>query len=76
MIRCMLSLFAMLLVLPQPATAAGTRKNVLLYVVDDQGFQAGCYGNQAIKTPGLDRLAAAGTRFTREIGRASCRERV
>jgi len=39
-------------------------KNVVLFVVDDQGFQAGCYGNQAIKTPNLDRLAASGTRFT------------
>lgn len=39
--------------------------NVLLYVVDDQGTtDAGCYGNPAIKTPGLDTLAAAGTRFT------------
>lgn len=43
--------------------AAG--QNVLLYVVDDQGStDAGCYGNPAIKTPGLDALAAAGTRFT------------
>ena len=48
-----------------PADAADGQKNVILYVVDDQGFQAGCYGNKAIKTPGLDRLAAAGTRFTR-----------
>jgi len=48
-----------------PANAADGQKNVVLYVVDDQGFQAGCYGNKAIKTPGLDRLAAAGTRFTR-----------
>jgi len=40
-------------------------QNVLLYVVDDQGStDAGCYGNPAIKTPGLDALAAAGTRFT------------
>jgi N-sulfoglucosamine sulfohydrolase len=39
-------------------------KNVILYVVDDQGTNdAGCYGNQVIKTPGLDALAAAGTRF-------------
>ncbi len=41
------------------------RKNVLLYVVDDQGTgDAGCYGNPVIRTPGLDALAAAGTRFT------------
>jgi len=40
-------------------------KNVLLYVVDDQGTSdAGCYGNKIIKTPGLDLLAKNGTRFT------------
>lgn len=41
------------------------RKNVVLFVVDDQGFQAGCYGNSVIETPAIDRLAAHGTRFTR-----------
>jgi N-sulfoglucosamine sulfohydrolase len=44
---------------------ANSGKNVILFVVDDQGFQAGCYGNDVIKTPGIDRLAASGTRFTR-----------
>ncbi len=48
----------------QPPTGA-RKRNVLLYVVDDQGRgDAGCYGNPVIKTPGLDRLAAAGVRFT------------
>jgi len=41
------------------------RPNVVLYVVDDQGStDAGCYGNPVIRTPGLDALAAQGTRFT------------
>ncbi len=44
---------------------ARLQRNVLLYVVDDQGTDdAGCYGNPVIRTPGLDSLAAAGTRFT------------
>ena len=48
-------------------------KNVILFVVDDQGFQAGCYGNDVIKTPNLDLLAAAGTRFTQaHCTTASC----
>ena len=47
------------------AAAAHNGKNVILIVVDDMGFQAGCYGDQLIQTPGLDRLAATGTRFTR-----------
>jgi len=41
------------------------KRNVLLYVVDDQGTDdAGCYGNEVIKTPGLDALAREGTQFT------------
>ena len=58
-------LFTGLLILASFATARAAEKNVLLYVVDDQGStDAGCYGNLVIKTPGLDALAAAGTRFT------------
>ena len=55
------------------AAAEAKQKNVVLFVVDDQGFQAGCFGNKAIKTPAVDRLAAAGTRFTRaHCTTASC----
>jgi N-sulfoglucosamine sulfohydrolase len=32
-------------------------------VTDDQGQDAGCYGNPVLKTPNLDALAAEGTRF-------------
>jgi len=42
-----------------------TRRNVLLYVADDQGMDdAGCYGNSVVRTPGLDTLAQEGVRFT------------
>ncbi len=48
-------------------------KNVVLYVVDDLGFQLGCYGDPVVKSPHLDRLAAEGTRFTRAFcTTASC----
>jgi N-sulfoglucosamine sulfohydrolase len=47
------------------AAAADAASNVVLVVVDDMGFQAGCYGDQMAKTPGVDLLAAQGTRFTR-----------
>lgn len=41
------------------------RPNILLIVADDHGTDAlGCYDNEVIKTPHLDALAAAGTRFT------------
>lgn len=44
-----------------PVTAAP--RNVVLFVSDDHGLDAGCYGNPAVHTPNLDRLAAEGTRF-------------
>lgn len=43
---------------------SGAARNVVLFVVDDQGLDAvGAYGNPAIRTPNLDRLAVEGTRF-------------
>lgn len=40
-------------------------KNVLLIISDDHGYdQLRCYGNQTIKTPMLDAMAARGVRFT------------
>lgn len=40
------------------------KTNVVVILTDDQGvWAAGCYGNQEIRTPNIDRLAAAGTRF-------------
>ncbi len=39
-------------------------RNVLLIIADDHGLDMPCYGNQAIETPNLERLAEEGTRFT------------
>ena len=40
------------------------RTNVVFILTDDQGpWAMGCAGNPEIRTPNLDRLAAAGTRF-------------
>lgn len=61
MSRIVLSLFFLLLT-TLPAFAAP--KNVVLLIADDLGMQVGCYGDPAAKTPNIDRLAAAGTRFT------------
>ena len=46
------------------AVPAGETRNVVLIVSDDHGLDAGCYGNSAIRTPNIDRLASQGTRFT------------
>ncbi len=40
------------------------RPNVVVCMVDQlRAFDVGCYGNAAIRTPHIDRLAAAGARF-------------
>jgi N-sulfoglucosamine sulfohydrolase len=43
--------------------AIAAPRNVVLFVTDDQGQVAGCYGNPVIETPHLDALAADATRF-------------
>jgi len=41
------------------------KPNVVFVLTDDQGYWAlGCYGNDEIRTPNLDRLARTGIRFT------------
>lgn len=39
--------------------------NVLWFVVDDMSANFSCYGETAIATPNVDKLAAEGTRFSR-----------
>ena len=49
----------------QTASLAGKRPNIILIVADDMGYgDTGVFGCTDIKTPNLDRLAAAGTVFT------------
>ncbi len=43
----------------------GNKPNIILIVADDLGYgDVGCYGQQKISTPHIDRLAASGLRFT------------
>jgi arylsulfatase A-like enzyme len=50
----------------QKAAGMPEKPNIILIYSDDQGYNdLGCYGGPEIKTPHLDRLAAAGMRFTR-----------
>ncbi len=51
--------------LAQEIPEVQSRQNVVLIVADDLGLQLGCYGDPVARTPGIDRLAAEGTRFTR-----------
>ncbi|MCA9140216.1 MAG: sulfatase [Planctomycetales bacterium] len=65
MIRLILpQLFVVLAVIPHMVQAAD-RPNVLFIAVDDLRDTLGCYGNSAVKTPNVDRLASRGVVFER-----------
>lgn len=54
-----------------PANAAERPLHVVFILADDLGWgELGCYGQQKIPTPNLDRLAAAGMRFTQHYSGA------
>ena len=62
MLACLL-----VIVSAQPSIGAAetARPNLILIICDDLGWgDLGCYGNQAIRTPHVDRLAERGVRFT------------
>ena len=49
------------------------RPNILLIVSEDNGPELGCYGNDYVTTPVLDRLAAEGVRFSQAyVPQAGC----
>lgn len=55
------------------AQAAPARPNVVLFLVDDLGYEAlGAYGGVSYETPELDRLAASGVRFTHAYATPLC----
>ena len=50
----------------QPSSSSSTRPNILFILTDDWGYgDLGCYGNETVQTPCLDRFAEQGTRFNR-----------
>jgi N-sulfoglucosamine sulfohydrolase len=49
---------------PGEVAAAGAERNIIVMVTDDQSPDFGAYGNSVLKTPNMDSLAAAGTKFT------------
>ena len=47
------------------AAEQGRRPNIVFILADDLGYgDLGCYGQERVRTPNLDRMAAEGVRFT------------
>jgi N-sulfoglucosamine sulfohydrolase len=71
MVRTLL-LALMVALVAAPARAA--ERNIVLFVADDHGAEAlGAYGNPAVKTPAIDKVASEGARFTHAFATtASC----
>ena len=62
--RSFLATSASLPALAQRKQAPPSRPNIVLVLADDlPAWLLGCYGNQEVKTPNIDRLADAGARF-------------
>ena len=48
--------------------ASARPPNVLIFLVDDLGIaDVGCFGNDTIKTPNIDRLAEEGARLRHDV---------
>ncbi len=50
-------------IVPRALAQADPRPNIVLFVTDDQSQDIGAYGNDAIRTPNMDRLAQEGVIF-------------
>ena len=59
--RSFLLVFSLLIV---GASAAADLPNIIWIIPDDMSAHFSCYGETAIETPNVDRLAAAGVKFT------------
>lgn len=62
---CASVLFGGLIIPPMDACCQDRLPNVIVIMCDDLGYNdVGCYGQQLIETPNIDRMARQGMRFT------------
>ena len=62
----LLALMSLPLLGEEEKQVADTRPNIIFLLADDQStYSVGCYGNQDVKTPQMDRLGADGMIFDR-----------
>lgn len=62
----------LLLSVGQSHSATDDKPNIVLIMVDDLGIgDLGCYGNDTIRTPHIDRLASEGVKLNQHISAAS-----
>jgi len=68
------AIFLLLLLLAKVhAQVKQVRPNIVFIMADDLGYgELGCYGQQKIKTPNIDRLAAQGKLFTQFYANPVC----
>ncbi|MFC3196571.1 arylsulfatase [Parapedobacter deserti] len=63
--RLFLNAVALLAFLPAAAQTVPHKPNIIFILADDLGYgDLGCYGQEKIETPHIDRLAGQGMRFT------------
>lgn len=70
--KYLVSIVLSLFILPAAAQTKSFKPNIVLIMADDMGYSdIGCYGSE-IPTPNLDRLAAAGVRFSQFYNTSRC----
>jgi arylsulfatase A len=64
-LRCFLIIIVSFFIADCVSAQRTSRPNIILLVADDLGYgDVGCYGQQKIETPNIDKLAGGGLRFT------------
>ena len=68
----MFLVFFLLLSIAGNPCQANSKPNVVIFLVDDLGIgDIGCFGNDTIQTPNIDKLASEGVKLTHNLASAS-----